>query len=321
MIVVTGATGFVGRYLVERLVREGETVIACGRSEKGATFFKNINIPFEYLDVSKDEDFENLPRKGVKALIHLAAVIPASVTNLRTSEFINTNTIGTFKALEYCRKCNVRRFINTTTRFEVDAIDNLPIRESMGRKFNYTGAHAAYVISKVAAAEYVEHYQQEYGVYGLTLRLTGLFGYGRYSGFTLNGQYHPYAIEVFIERAKKGDNIEVWGKPQPRDNLYVKDAVGAIIAALQGSKADGTYNVASGKGVTLQEYAQAIAKVFSPQDKMSQVVLKPKIETVSESYIFDISKMERDFCWQPQFDLEESLIDYKKEIELGRYRL
>ena len=88
----------------------------------------------------------------------------------------------------------------------------LPITEAMGRKYALTGDHAAYVISKIAAAEYVEHYAQEFGIQGIILRLTGLLGYGRLEGFWTDGVFNPSAFEVFYKLAKAGQALEIWGK-------------------------------------------------------------------------------------------------------------
>jgi UDP-glucose 4-epimerase len=110
MIIVTGATGFVGRYLVDHLVKAGEKVIAAGRSRKHDAFFEELGVPFVQLDVSNPDSFSALPAGPVKAFIHLAAFIPDSLQDTRDI-FIRTNTLGTFYALEYCRRHGIRKFL------------------------------------------------------------------------------------------------------------------------------------------------------------------------------------------------------------------
>ena len=61
MIIITGATGFVGRYLVDHLVRAGEKVIAAGRTRKYDSFFRELGVPFVDLDVARQEDFKGCP--------------------------------------------------------------------------------------------------------------------------------------------------------------------------------------------------------------------------------------------------------------------
>ena len=198
MIVVTGATGFVGRYLVDHLVREGETVVACGRTDKYASFFQKLGVQFVHLDVTRPEEFEKLPKEGAHAFIHLAALIPALVTDMATDAFLKVNTLGTFHALEYCRRNGIKVFLYSTTLFEGLEHKSQPITEAMGRAYSLVGDHAAYVISKVAAADYVEHYSQEHGLQGIIFRFTGLLGFGRQEGFVAGGTFHPSAFRTVL---------------------------------------------------------------------------------------------------------------------------
>ncbi len=200
MIIVNGATGFVGRYLVDHLVKNGEKVVAVGRSRKYDWFFNELGVPFVQMDVTRAEEFSKLPTESVKAFVHLAALIPAAVQEITSEVFLNVNTLGTIRALEHCRKNNIGRFVYTTTLYEGMEHTELPITEEMGRKYALTGDHAAYVISKAAAADYVEHYSQEFGIRGIILRMTGLLGYGRLKG---SGQ-KEYSTRALLKFSTRG---------------------------------------------------------------------------------------------------------------------
>jgi UDP-glucose 4-epimerase len=321
MVIITGATGFVGRYLVDHLVRAGEKVIAAGRSRRYDAFFRDLGVPFVELDVSRQEDFELLPTEPVSAFIHLAAVIPAAVKEGPSDIFLKVNTLGTFYALEHCRRRGIKKFLFTTTLYEGMEHTRLPITEAMGRNYALSGDHAAYVVSKVAAAEYVEHYAQEYGIRGVILRLTGLLGYGRQEGFWADGAFHPSAFEVFYKQAKAGQALEVWGKHLARrDSLYVKDAVRAIHMAISSDRAAGLYLIGSGVGRTNEEEVRAFAEVFSPEDRPILVVYRPDLPEKSKSYFFEIAKAKRDFGWEPAYSYKDILIDYDKEVQAGRFK-
>jgi UDP-glucose 4-epimerase len=320
MIVVTGATGFVGRYLVDLLARRGQRILACGRNQRYAQFFADLGVPFLPLDVTRAEEFERLPRSDVEAFVHLAALIPAAVQEITTDEFLKVNTLGTFYALEYCRKHRIATFIFSTTRFETLGHTQLPITEEMGRNFPLTGDHAAYVISKVAASDLVTHYSQEYGLRGVILCLTGLLGYGRWEGYTANGVFHPSAFEVFYHRAKAGEPLEVWGEARARrDSLYVKDAARAVLAAIESPGARGLYLIGSGQGRTVAEEAQVFAEVFGTPDRPIPIVRRPDLRETTPSYYFDISKARAELGWEPIYSYAEILRDYEKEIAAGRF--
>lgn len=321
MIIVTGATGFVGRYLVDYLVKAGEKVIAAGRSHKYDDFFNSLGVPFVQLDVGDPNSYAALPAGPVEAFIHLAAVIPAAVADTRSDIFLRTNALGTFYALEHCRRKGIKKFLFTTTLYEGIEHTNAPISEAMGRKYSLKGDHASYVISKIAAAEYVEHYSEEHGFQGIILRLTGLLGYGRQEGFWADGIFYPSAFEVFYRRAKAGQQLEIWGAHKAqRDSLYVKDAVRAMHMAVASDSARGLYVIGSGVGRTNEEEALTFARVFSTVEKPVPVVYRPEKPEKSKSYYFDISKAKRDFGWEPAYDYPRTLIDYDAEVRSERFK-
>jgi len=321
MIIVTGATGFVGRYLVDRLVSQGKEVVACGRNTKYEGFFQSLGVPFVYLDVADPSSFEKLPKENVEGFVHLAAVIPAQVPDVKTDIFVKVNTLGTFYALEFCRKNDVKKFVSITTLYECLEHTTLPISEAMGRRFDMTGDHTAYVISKIAASDYVEHYSREFGLQGVVLRFTGLLGYGRQEGFWADGVFHPSAFEVFYQRAKAGESIEIWGEHKARrDSLYVKDAVRAVNAALESNTARGLYLIGSGEGRTAEEEARIFAEVFGSPERPVSLVYRPEMTDKKKSYYFDISKAEHEMGWKPAYSYADILRDYDQEVQSGRFR-
>jgi UDP-glucose 4-epimerase len=320
MIIVTGGDGFVGRYLIDLLVKEGETVLACARKPNYAPFFADLGVPLVPLDLTRPETFDQLPTENIEAFVHLAAVIPAAVTELPTDQFLKVNTLGTYHALEFCRKQKVPRFVFTTSRFEVNEHTTLPVSERMGRRFSLSGDHAAYVISKVAASDLVEHYARDYGQRSVNLCLTGILGYGRLEGTYVNGVFHPSAFEVFYRRARAGEPLEVWGASAARrDSLYVKDLARAILAAIRSPGAQGYYMIGSGEGRTVAEEACVFAEVFGTPERPVRIVRRPEIADDPHSYYFDISKARAELGWEPRYTYAEILRDYDREVAAGRF--
>lgn len=320
MIVVTGATGFLGRYLVQYLSEVGEHVVAAGRTNKYESFFQELGVPFVAFDVCDPGAFSVLPAGPVSAFVHLAGVIPARADESQPDIYLRTNTLGTLYALEYCRRHSIQKFLYTTTLYEAIEHTELPIDEAMGRNYSLSGDHALYVVSKVAAAELVEHYSREYGIQGVVLRLTGLLGYGRQEGYWAEGVFHPSAFEVFYRRAKAGLALEIWGAHKARrDSLYVKDAVRAIYMAVTSDQARGLYVIGSGVGRTNEEEALAFASVFGTDDRPVPVTYRPEKPEKPKSYYFDIGKAKRDLGWEPVYDYSATLIDYDSEVRSGRF--
>lgn len=331
MILITGATGNIGTYLVEQLVKDGVDVLATGRSKIGEAYYKEKGIPFTQLDITGKESFDKLPEEGVETVVHLAALRPDRATERTTGEdYLMINALGTYNVLEYCRKNGIKKIIYTTAHFEASNVKHLPIKETE-IDFIYTGGHKGhnlyiiakvlYTIAKIAGAQYVQHYTEEYGMQGIILRTTSVRGYSRYARFHRNSIIQKSHWESFIEKAIRGEPIELWGNCTRfvRDYIYVKDAVACIIAAINSKDAIGRYNMASGVGITFAEEVKSIVKVFSPGDHPSKLIYRPeKTNNIDRSWIYDISKTKRDLKWSPKYSYEEALGDIKREMESGR---
>ncbi|NOH16441.1 NAD-dependent epimerase/dehydratase family protein [Clostridium cochlearium] len=322
MILVTGATGFIGNYLIERLFKDNVDVLAVGRNKKCEAYYKNKGIPFIFLDVTKKQDFEKLPKSGVDAVVHLAAVIPEHRdSNISGGDLLKINALGTWNALEYCRENNIKKFIYTTSHYEASNVKDIPINKDIVDYIN-KGDHVEYIISKIAGAQYVQYFNEEYGMQGIILRTTCIRGYSKYLKFRQEKKVPKSFWEKFIIKAYNSEPIEIWGdcSTHLRDHLYVKDAVECIVKAINSKTAKGRYNMASGKGITFEEEVKTIVDVFSPKDKKSKIIYKPeKKNQIDRSWVYDISKTMKDLDWQPQYSTREYLEDIKHHMEKDGY--
>ncbi|MFA6409830.1 MAG: NAD(P)-dependent oxidoreductase [Gammaproteobacteria bacterium] len=322
MIVVIGAFGFIGTYLVDELLMEKNEVIATGRNEVSMGYLLKKGASFVKLDITKADDFYSLPTQGVKAVVLLAATLPANVRNYNPFDYVNTNVNGTLNVLEYCRINKIPKIIFTSSYADVRNLwaKDKPITEKMPRDFLFTGDHALYVITKNMACDLIEHYSQEYGIQGIVFRLPPVYGYGPHLEIYENGKYYKSGFQVFVEKAIRGEQIEIWGDSKiSRDIVYIKDVISAFISALKSTRAAGLYNITSGVPLSLDEQVRTTIKVFSLKDKISGIVYRPDKKSTGFSYVFDITKAKQDFGYAPKFiSFERMLLDYKEEIKKGR---
>ena len=110
-VVVFGATGKVGCYTALYLKEMGYDVTAVGRRASDNGFFADHGIPYVSLDILRQEDFRKLPQEDVYGVIHMAAILPATMKGYDPHEYVRTNLDGTLNVLDYSVKAGVQRFV------------------------------------------------------------------------------------------------------------------------------------------------------------------------------------------------------------------
>lgn len=278
-IVIFGATGNTGAYLTDFAShyfdpKEYE-IIASGRRK--TNFFEKRSIKYYACDITKEQDFNSLPTENVFAVILLAAQIPSYMNEYLPKKYIDSIVVGGFNVLEYCRKVNADRIIFTQTVFDVSLYPHDQILQpDVKPNFSYKGDHAVYVIAKNAMLELIEHYHQEYGLKKFIFRLPTIYNYSPYQYYFPNGVKTMRPVYQMINKAIKGEPIEVWGDPNyAKDMVHVNDFSQMLCKAVQVDKNEGFYNVGTGNPITLDEQVKTIIEVFSPKSSPSKVVYRP----------------------------------------------
>lgn len=327
MVIVIGATGFIGMYTVEALIKNGKKVLATGRNEKLGQALRERGAEFTTLDITRESDFEKLPKDDVEGVILLAGLLPANAKadleeEENAADYFEVNVIGAIHVLEYCRKNGIKKVIGSCSYSDVSGAwgKGYPITEEEPRQFKFTGDHAVYVISKNACNDVMEYYNQQHGMQCAWFRFPPVYGVGPHGTIYVNGKAYKSGIATFIDNAIQGKNIELWGDPHiKRDIIYVKDVANAYVMALSSEKTYGLYNMTSGTQLDLEEQAQAVIDVFG-SDKDSKLVFCPEKPNNTPSFWYSMKKAERDFGFVPQYtNYYDMMVDYKKELESGRW--
>jgi len=321
MIVIFGASGFIGTYLVDELISEGREVFATGLRNMPHEYYKSKQIPFAQLDLGCASAFNQLPKEGVEAVVICSAHLPANVEEYDPQQYINTNVTGTLNAMEYCRNVHAGKVIFTSSHSDVAQLWNIgrPITEDDPRAIIYTGDHAMYIITKITAEEIIKHYEKQYGISGIVFRLPAVYGYGPHSEIYEDGKPRLPGFEKIIRSVIAGGPVEIWGDPtKGRDLVYVKDVAHAFVLAIDSKKASGLYNIASGVRTSLEEEVRGIIDVFSQPGIDLQVVYRPE-KPNHVTYLYDIQKAQRDFGYAIRYPLRRMLEDYKSEMQIKRF--
>ncbi|MCR4782585.1 MAG: NAD(P)-dependent oxidoreductase [Lachnospiraceae bacterium] len=321
--IIIGASSFIGVYTATYFKEQGLDVYVTGRNNKFKDYYEKLGINYINLDLTRESDFEKLPKDNVCCVCLISGALPASedadlADHENADTYIKVNVLGTCSLLEYCRKNNVKRIISTASFADLGNSLRLdpPVLDDEERNFSFTGDHCVYVISKNTSSDIMRYYNEQHGMKNVTFRLPPVYGVGPHGSLKVNGKIRKSGLQIFIDNAVEGKDIEVYGY-LARDVVYVKDVAKAFYQAAVSDKACGVYNITSGVATTLEDMAKSCADVFG-EEKKSKVIYHDEMENSGKSYLFSIKKAKDDFGYSPEFcDFHLMMEDYKKELDRG----
>ena len=321
-IIVFGATGNTGKYLVEYLIDNMDLnqfeIIAVGRKERPIEL--NEKVSYFAVDITEKEKFDVLPTENVYAVVNFAGAMPAQMSKYNPQQYIDVNVTGTLNILEYCKKNGVDRIIYPQTEADLSGYwgKEKILKPDLPRKYSLSGNYGLYIISKCTAVDLIQHYHEQYGIKMFIFRLPTIYLYKNNPYYYVNFEKKMLGYRILIDKAMKGEDIELWGNPtKSKDIVYVKDYCQMIYKALLVDKEKGIYNVGTGKGVSLQEQIEGMIEVFSPKGKKSKIIYCPE-KPNSREFIMDITNAKEELGYEPKYNYIEYLQDFKKEMEKGR---
>lgn len=215
MIILIGASSFIGVHTVTELLKQKCEILVTGRNNKFKDYYDELGIPYINLDLSDKSDIDKLPTKNVEAVILLSGLLPANtaidlVNDENAAEYFTINTVGTAHLLEYCRKNKIKRLLSTCSYADVvnSWRTNPPITEEEPRSYKFEGDHAVYVFSKNAANDLMLYYNNQHGMKNVIFRLPPVYGVGPHGTYCINGIPTKSTIQKFIDSATLGDDIK-----------------------------------------------------------------------------------------------------------------
>lgn len=301
-VLVTGAAGFVGSHLVERLLVEGARVRAFLRYDSQ----NRIGHLAELKDSEREsieiirgdlKDPEAVLRAtdGCSVVFHLGALIAIPFSYQNPTDYVQTNVVGTLHVLNACLKSKVARLIHTSTSEVYGTARHVPITLDHPRQ-----AQSPYSASKIAADALAVSYARSFDLPAVILRPFNTFG----------PRQSPRAvIPTIIRQALTGNTVRLGSAHPTRDFLYVDDTVNGFIAAAKSDLSPGTeLHIGTGSETRIADIVT-----------MTETILKKKLTTLTEEERVrpDASEVERLVCdyseakrltgWEPHVPFAEGL--------------
>jgi len=301
-VLVTGAGGFVGSHLTERLVELGASVRAFLRynSRKDRGFIKDFpsevqdSIELCYGEIGELDSVRDV-LKGVDVIFNLAALIGIPYSYVHPQEVVETNTIGTLNLLLAARDAGVEKFVQTSTSEVYGSALYVPMDEKHPLQ-----PQSPYSASKISADALALSFYYTFDLPVAIIRPFNMYG-ARQSARAI--------IPTIITQALVRDEIHLGRTDTTRDLTYVTDSVEAFIRIAESPKAVGeTINVGSGTEVSVMTLAERILAVL---DKKATIKVEAQRQRPQKSEVTrlcaDASKARTLLGWTPNVSLDSGL--------------
>ena len=283
-ILVTGGTGLVGSEIVNQLLQKGYTVFEISRS-KPSTEFENLH--WMHFDIAEDK-IEKLTGAlpSIDGIVHAAAYVGPTNTPEET---------------EYCRKANID-FTNALFQYASSLNKNIPVIYISSFSVlakplltPITEEHIAipksfYALSKYYGELFLKSPAKVKSIRPIVLRISSPIG--------KKVEQLGNVVGKWIDLASKGKTLTIQGNGERvQDFVSTEDITHAVILALENNTAKGTYNIASGNGITMNELANEISSFFHVATQHSGDDTNEK-----DKWIISIEKAQKELGYKPKFN-------------------
>ena len=301
-VLITGAEGFIGSHLTERLV-------ALGAEVKALVMYNSFNT-WGWIDTFRPSEKNKLhiicadireadllksTLEDIDIVFHLAALIAIPYSYVSPSSYIKTNIEGTLNLLQAARDHGVEKFLHTSTSEVYGTAQYVPIDE----KHPLQG-QSPYSASKIGADMLAESFHRSFDLPVTTVRPFNTYG---------PRQSMRAIIPTLIVEMLSNDKIQL-GSLQPiRDFTYVSDTVEGFIKAAETDDINGeVINIGSAQGISIGKLAEKLMKMLNKKitiESEEKRVRPPQSEV--NQLICNNNKAKELIDWQPKMSLDEGL--------------
>ena len=297
---VTGAAGFIGSTLVDRLLADGHTVVGIDDLSSGRT--ANLEAArafdrFEFVqaDVVDADLIGLLAQIAPEVVYHLAAQIDVR-RSVADPEFDATvNVVGTVRLAEAARRAGVRKVVHTSSGGSVYGVpSDYPTGETAP-----TDPASPYAASKVAGEIYLNTFRHLHGLDCSHVAPSNVYG----------PRQDPHGeagvVAIFINALLAGEPTTVFGEGgNTRDYVYVSDVVDAFVRASGTAGAGQRFNIGTGVETSDRALHTAVAAAVGAPDEPR--FAPPRLGDLARSCL-DVRKAEMVLGWRPRVRLDEGL--------------
>jgi len=317
-VFVTGAAGFIGSHLVDRLLADGRTVVGWDNFSTGQQeFIKSAQSNQKFKLIRGDNlDLEALTRAmaGCDFIFHLAANADVRFGLEHPSRDLQQNTVATFNVLEAMRANNIKRIAFSSTGSVYGEADIIPTPEN----HPFPVQTSLYAASKLACEGFIHAYCEGYGFEGYIFRFVSILG-ERYT--------HGHVLDFYKQLLAHPDHLKILGDGKQRKSyLYIGDCLRAILHVIAAGAAKKAKHHVECYNLGTEEYCEVNDSVRWISNALG---LKPKLEYsggnrgwIGDNPIIflDTNKI-RATGWKTTLTIEQSIVNTLQWLQQNQWVL
>ncbi|MEX5631421.1 NAD-dependent epimerase/dehydratase family protein [Parafrankia sp. FMc2] len=300
-ILVTGAAGFIGSTVVDRMLADGHQVVglddlSSGRLENLAQAASDARFSFERGDITASDLADFVARVRPDVIAHLAAQIDVRISVADPLHDARLNVLGTINVLEAARLAGVSKVIHTSSGGSIYGTPTvLPVGESAA-----PAPESPYAAGKAAGELYLNVYRATYGLGTTALALGNVYG----------PRQDPHGeagvVAIFGTAMLEGRPTKIFGDGSTsRDYVYVGDVADAFARCLPAEAANGRrLNIGTSVETTVRDLHRRVARLVGVPDEPQFAPARPgELQHIS----LNVDLAGREVGWRPQVGLDTGL--------------
>jgi NAD dependent epimerase/dehydratase len=300
-VLVTGAGGFIGSHLTEKLTSLGYRVKAFVHyNSRNSWGWLDSSVCKERIEVIsgdiRDADIVRRAVHDVEVVFHLAALIGIPYSYNAPDSYIDTNIKGTLNILQAAKELEVKKIVHTSTSETYGTAQFVPISEK-----HPINPQSPYAASKAGADYLALSFHKSFGLPVAIARPFNTFG---------PRQSARAVIPTIITQLLKGSAVKLGAVNTTRDLTFVKDTVAGLIRIAEAPEAVGeVINIGSGFEISIAELVAMIAGIIGKKARIrtTKERKRPPNSEVKRLWA-DTARAKELLGWTPRFSLEEGIV-------------
>jgi UDP-glucuronate 4-epimerase len=300
--IVTGAAGFIGSHLCERLLKDGWSVVGVDNFDNFydpqvkrnniKDCLRNKQFKLVEADIRDSAAMDKVTNEGIDVIVHLAARAGVRPSIAQPALYADVNINGTVTLLEAAKKNNIKKFVFASSSSVYGNNKKVPFSEDDNVDFPIS----PYATTKKAGELICHTYHHLDGIAMTCLRFFTVYG---------PRQRPDLAIHKFARLIEDGKPIPVYGDgSMMRDFTYIDDIIDGTVAGINKCAGYNIYNLGESRPVQLNTLIGEIEKALGKKAVIERLPLQPG--DVERTYA-DVAKARRDLGYNPNTEISDGL--------------